>query len=142
MDLELDALSDFSKASQAVCLIRRRTAAFLIILFGSYAKGVIRRDSDIDIAYAGVQKLSAYDNFILAQELAVILGRDVDLLDLSQVSTVMKAQIVAYGKVIYCSDEVKRQYFFMKALKEYATLSDERAVVVDSIARRGAIYAD
>ena len=142
MALELDALSDFSIDSQAVRLIRCRTAAFLIILFGSYAKGVTRSDSDVDIAYASEEKLSAYDNFILAQELAVILGRDVDLLDLSKVSTVMKAHIVAFGKVVYCSDEVKRQYFFMKALKEYATLSDERAVIVDSIATRGAIYAD
>ena len=75
--------------TQMVSLIRQRTGAFLIILFGSYAKGLARGDSDIDIAYAGEQTLSAYDNFMLAQELAALLGRDVDLLDLSQVSTVM-----------------------------------------------------
>ena len=128
--------------TQMVSLIRQRTGAFLIILFGSYAKGLARGDSDIDIAYAGEQTLSAYDNFMLAQELAVLLGRDVDLLDLSQASTVMKAQVVAYGKVVFCSDEGKRQYLYMRALKEYATLHEERAVIVDSITYRGAVYAD
>ena len=138
MSLQLD----FQAEAQVVSLIRRRTAAFLIILFGSYAKGLARSDSDIDIAYVGDQALSAYENFLLAQELAVLLGRDVDLLDLSQVSTVMKAQIVAFGRVIYCSDEVKRQYLYMKALRDYATLSEERTFIVDSIARRGSVYAD
>ncbi len=133
---------DVQGGLQAVDLLRQRAAAYLIIVFGSYAKGLARSDSDIDIAYAGEKTLSAYENFLLAQELAVLLGRDVDLLDLSQVSTVMKAQIVAFGRVIYCSDEVKRQYLFMKALREYATLSGERAVIVDSIARRGSVYAD
>ena len=38
--------------TQMVSLIRQRTGAFLIILFGSYAKGLARGDSDIDIAYA------------------------------------------------------------------------------------------
>jgi predicted nucleotidyltransferase len=133
---------DVQGGLQAVDLLRQRAAAYLIIVFGSYAKGLARSDSDIDIAYAGEKTLSAYEIFLLAQELAVLLGRDVDLLDLSQVSTVMKAQIVAFGRVIYCSDEVKRQYLFMKALREYATLSGERAVIVDSIARRGSVYAD
>lgn len=69
MTVELDALADFPAATQLVSLIRQRTGAFLIILFGSYAKGLARGDSDIDIAYAGEQTLSAYDNFMLAQEL-------------------------------------------------------------------------
>lgn len=127
---------------QVVSLLRQRTAAFLVIVFGSCAKGLVRSDSDIDIAYAGEKRLNAYEIFLLTQELAAMLARDVDLLDLSQVSTVMKAQIVAFGRVIYCSDEAKRQILFMRALREYATLSGERAVIVDSITRRGSVYAD
>ena len=133
---------DLQAEAKVVSLLRQRTAAFLVIVFGSYAKGLARSDSDVDIAYAGMETLSAYEIFLLAQELAAVLGKDVDLLDLSQVSTVMKAQIVAFGRVIYCSDEAKRRNLFMRALREYATLSGERAVIVDSIARRGSVYAN
>jgi len=127
---------------QAVNLLRQRAAAYLIIVFGSYAKGLTRSDSDIDIAYAGNETLNPYEIFMLAQDLAALLGKDVDLLDLTQASTVMKAQIVAFGRVVYCSDEQKRQYLFMRALRDYARLNGERAVIVDSIARRGSVYAD
>ena len=138
MNLQLDAKGE----RQAVNLLRERAAAYLVMVFGSYAKGLARSDSDIDIAYAGKESLGPYEIFMLAQELAALLGRDVDLLDLTQASTVMKAQIVAFGRVLYCSDDVKRQYLFMRALGDYARLNGERAVVVDSIARRGSVYAD
>ena len=126
---------------QVVPLLRQRVGAYLIILFGSGAKGLIRPDSDVDLAFAGDAAISAYELFLLAQELAVKLGREVDLLDIDRLSTVMKAQIVATGKVLYCADESKRQYLFMRALREYAKLNEDRAVVLASVAKRGAVHA-
>lgn len=123
-----------------VGLLRRKAAAYVIIVFGSYGKGLAREDSDIDIAYLGDSELGGYENFMLAQEIAALLGRDVDLLDLRRSSTVMKAQIITGGEVIYCSDEMRRADFFMKALKEYALLNEERAVVLREIERRGSVY--
>jgi len=122
-------------------LLRERVGAYLVVLFGSYAKGQVRLDSDIDIAFAGDTAITEYELFLLAQELAAMLGREVDLLDLDRLSTVMKAQIVANCKVIFCADELKRQYLFMRALRDYANLGEERAVVLDSIAKRGTVYA-
>lgn len=122
---------------KANCHLQKSLAPFLIILFGSCVKGSIRNDSDVDIGFLSSQDHAAYEVFMAAQELAALIGRDVDLVDLSKASTVMKAQIVSSGKVIYCSDEVRRKVFFMKALKEYAVLNEQRMPVLAKISGQG-----
>ncbi len=125
-----------------ISLLIEKVEAYVIILFGSYGKGRARDESDMDIAYLGDKEPGGYDNFLLAQELACVAGRDVDLLNLRTASTVMKAQIITGGRVIYCSDEMRKADFFMKALKEYALLNEERAVVLREIERRGSVYGN
>ena len=49
---------------------------FLIILFGSAVKGLMRSDSDVDIAFLSEQEYDAYAVFMAAQELAALIGRD------------------------------------------------------------------
>jgi len=123
-----------------VDVLSDRVGAYLIILFGSYGKGQAREDSDIDIAFLADEECDSYETYILAQELAGMVGRDVDLVNLRMASTVMKAQIVSSGTVIYCTDEVRRMNYFMKTFKEYALLNEERAIVLREIERRGSIY--
>lgn len=53
-----------------------------IILFGSFAKGTVHTESDIDFAYISHKQLSSYQRFILAEELALIAEREVDLVDI------------------------------------------------------------
>ncbi len=125
-----------------VDLLIERVNAYLIILFGSYGKGLSREDSDIDIAYLGDKDCDGYEIFMLAQEMAGLVGRDVDLLNLRTASTVMKAQVVSSGKVIYCSDEMRRMHFFMETFKEYTRLNEERAVVLREIERQGSVYGN
>lgn len=123
-----------------VDLLIEKAEAHLIILFGSYGKGQSREESDIDIAYLSDKEIGSYDNFLLAQEMAGLLGPDVDLLNLNMASTVMKAQVISSGKVVYCADELRRMHFYMRTLKEYALLNEERAVVLREIERRGSVY--
>jgi len=113
---------------------------WLILVFGSWATGRAREDSDIDIAFLSDAKNNSYDVFMTGQALAVQLGMDVDLLDLSEASAVLKAQIVSGGRVLYCSDEARRMVFFMRTLKEYAVLNEERAPILTEIAERGSVY--
>lgn len=127
-------------AQVIVDFVKKHTDAFLIVLFGSYAKGQAHPQSDVDIAYCSDKQLNEYERFMLAQELAALLGRDVDLLDLTEATTVLQAQIVAGGQVLYCSDDERRQYFFIKILKEYTLLNEERAVLLQAIERRGRVY--
>ncbi len=113
---------------------------YLIILFGSQAKGTFREDSDIDIAFLSEKECSSYELFMVAQQLASELGREVDLVDLKKASTVFKAQIVGTGTVIYCLDESKRILFQMRTFKDYALLNEERAEILNKIRQRGTVY--
>jgi predicted nucleotidyltransferase len=113
---------------------------YLIYLFGSSVSGIFREDSDIDIAFVSDKEITEYEVFMLAQELADMLKRDVDLINLKKASTVFKAQIIGKGKVIYCSDDKRRMYFEMYGLKDYALLNEEREIILNSIKQRGHIY--
>lgn len=113
---------------------------YVIYLFGSSVKGTFREDSDIDIAFLSKQNFSDYELFILSQELADIVKRDVDLINLKNASTVFKVQIIYNGEKIYCNEDTKVAYFEMYAFKDYALLNEERDVILKAIKKRGSIY--
>ncbi|WP_088228877.1 nucleotidyltransferase domain-containing protein [Desulfosporosinus sp. FKB] len=120
--------------------LRKSVAPWLIILFGSYAKGRARGDSDIDIAYLTDQVVNEYQSFCMAQDLADLLGKSCDCINLKLVSTVFQVQVVGYGKVLYCQDETRRKYYFIRTYKEYALLNEERALILKRIKESGTIY--
>lgn len=104
--------------------------ASAVILFGSAARDQLRADSDYDIAYLSERKLSPYERFMAAQQLAGELGRDVDLIDFAEATTVFQAQIVGDGKILYDANPVATQSAFMVALKSYALLNEEREALL------------
>lgn len=111
-----------------------------IVLFGSFVKGTMREDSDIDVAFFSEKVYNDYELFLLAQKLADRLGHEVDLVQLNNASTVFQAQIVGTGETIYCTDETKRMFFEMKVLKMYAKLNEERQPIFDAIKESGSVY--
>ena len=90
---------------KGLSLIIEKLNPVLVYVFGSFARGELREDSDIDLAFLSDGEFTSYEIFMLAQEIAEIYNREVDLIDLKKASTVFKAQIVGTGDVIYCSDE-------------------------------------
>ncbi|MDI3534941.1 MAG: uncharacterized protein PWQ82_1306 [Thermosediminibacterales bacterium] len=118
-----------------------KVSPYLIVLFGSVVKGKARGNSDIDIAFLSDYKYKNYEIFMIAQGLADLLKRDVDLIDLNKASTVLQAQVVSTGKVIYCSDENRRMLFEMTVLKKYVKLNEERKCIMGKIKERGSVYA-
>ncbi len=114
---------------------------FLIILFGSASAGQLRPDSDVDIAFLRDGDTDSYQLFSLSQQLADLLGRDIHLIDLNLASTVLQAQVVGKGQVIWDEEPNRRQEFFILVLKKYARLNEERAPVLAKIKERGTIYA-
>lgn len=113
---------------------------YLIMLFGSAAREQMRRDSDVDIAYLSDVEISPYEQLLLAEHLAGLLSRDVHLLDLNSVSTVLQAQVVSKGRIILDQDPQRRQEYFILVLKKYARLNEERAPVLAKIIERGRVY--
>lgn len=128
--------------SLIIDILIEKTNACLIVLFGSAAQNNLRADSDIDIAFLAEKKLTGYDVFCIAQELAEKFNRDIDLIDLSKASTVLKAQILGKGKIIYFNDENMKANFEIRTFKEYCLLNEERKVILDKIAERGSVYGE
>ncbi|MBH0158611.1 nucleotidyltransferase domain-containing protein [Fictibacillus sp. 5RED26] len=125
---------------QVITFLREKLDPYLIVVFGSTAKGTERVDSDLDLAYLSNHKLEKYDRFMVSQELAALVNKDVDLVDLNQVSTVFAAQIIQSGKTILCIDDKRRMEYEMKTLKMYAKLNEEREIVMKRIEESGSIY--
>lgn len=113
-----------------------------IILFGSFAKGPVHNESDIDLAYFSKQPLSSYERFILAGDLAAIAGREVDLIDLKQIDTVFTMQVFEQGIPIYIYDENEYTRQKMRAYSMYATLNEQRAPIIEAIKERGSVFGD
>lgn len=112
-----------------------------IIVFGSYAKGNYHEHSDIDIAYYSENsQLTSYEVFLLAQELADMIKKEIDLVDLHSSSTVFRAQIYTTGNVIYSKDDYILKNLQMTALSMYAKLNEDREDVLKSIKESGSVY--
>ncbi|NHM31274.1 nucleotidyltransferase domain-containing protein [Bacillus sp. C11] len=120
--------------------LSEKISPFLIILFGSTVTGALHKDSDIDIAFLSEKQFDKYEIFMVAQELAAKLNRDVDLIDLLRASTVFKAQVIHTGKAIYCTNDKKKAEFELMALKMYAKLNEERSTILKNIDESGSIY--
>lgn len=127
---------------QIIETINARLNTAFIILFGSFAKGTTREDSDIDLAYFSEQHLSSYERFLLAGELATLIGREIDLVDIKQIDTVFTMQIFEQGKPIYIQNENEFTRQKIRAYSMYATLSEQRAGIIEGIKERGSVFGD
>jgi len=129
---------DKEKINSIKNILIRAFNPYLIYIFGSTVKNRDRGESDIDIAILTGKRVDEYELFILSQKLADILKKEVDLIDLNKASTVFKIQIIKTGKLIYNSNNLKKMYFQMRTMKDYALLNEERQEVIDKIKSRGA----
>lgn len=122
-------------------LVEKENPAF-ILLFGSYAKGTARGDSDVDLAYYTEQPLSSYERFILAGELAQICETDVDLVNIREIDTIFAFQIFSTGILLDCFDENEFVKQRIKAFRMYAELNEQRAEILRSIQERGSVFGN
>lgn len=108
--------------------------------FGSFGTPEERADSDIDLGLQADHLLDPVMLFHLAGDLATLAGRDVDLVDMIRCSTVMRAQIVATGELIYCRDRYLCEDFATTAYSRYAHLNEARRGILNDIQARGSIH--
>jgi len=127
---------------QLIEKVKQEVDPAFIILFGSFAKDMVREESDIDLAYFSNKQLSSYDRFLLSNELALIGEREVDLIDIKSIDTVFTMQIFAHGIPIYIEDENEFIRQRMRAFSMYATLNEQRAVIINDIKARGSVFGD
>lgn len=126
--------------NKIVDFFKKEFSPKFIYLFGSFAKGEGRDDSDIDLAIYTDRIIDAYTLFIAAGNLSFEVKRDVQIVHLKDISTVFAAQIVGTKEVLYCEDEYLMANYDIRAFKEYAKLNEERKVILDTIKKDGRIY--
>jgi len=95
-------ISDTDAALQDV--LARFPALTLALVFGSVASGQQRRESDLDIAVAAHQALTAGERMDIIAALAERTGRPIDLIDLHVVAEPLLGQILRHGRRLLGSD--------------------------------------
>ena len=109
----------------------------LIYLFGSEAQETAGHESDVDVAFLAAETVDNVERFSIAQELAVKLGKSVDLVDLSRSSEVFNMQVIAKGECLLNNDNTG---FEDSVFYKYIDLNEQRSVIVDDIKRTGTVY--
>jgi uncharacterized protein len=109
--------------------------------FGSQAQGTANQQSDVDLAFLAQHRMTPQALFELRQDLAPILQREVDLIDLRMASTVMRMQVLSTGECLFCGDDRARDQFEMLVYSSYARLNEERSGILEDVRARGSVYA-
>jgi predicted nucleotidyltransferase len=127
-------------ASEIVALLRDAVPGLVAVYrYGSWGTLHERPDSDLDLAVLGGALLGATHCWELAQSLAVRVGRDVDLVDLRSVSTVLRLQVINEGERIFCADAAECDAFETYVMSSYARLNEERRGILQDVRERGTI---
>lgn len=102
----------------------------VIYLFGSFGGPAQHPQSDLDLAFLPANPVTPLTCFYLAGELSEQLGLPVDLVDLTQASTVLAKEVFRTGTPLVIHHPALHQQFEMLALADYARLNEERQAVL------------
>ncbi|MBW8879061.1 MAG: nucleotidyltransferase domain-containing protein [Acidobacteria bacterium] len=104
---------------KVVSFLDRQFGLDTLWLFGSEAAGTARLDSDIDLAALFRRRPSTLELFDARAELAAILLRDIDLVDLDQTSPILGMQVLRHGRLLVDRDLRRRYAFFSRTVSMY-----------------------
>ena len=110
-----------------------------IYVFGSHVSGDLQPHSDLDVAIYLPGKGDPLALWGISGELADIVDRPVDLIDLGAASTVMQYQIITQGRCVWSRD-VSSGLFEAFVLSEKTALDASRAGLIDDIQKDGLIH--
>jgi len=87
---------------QRIADLAQKYGLDLVVLFGSQATGRTHPKSDVDIGYLSDQALDYQKEFAIQEDLFRLFRRtDVELVNLSRISPVMKKLVSDEGVVLY-----------------------------------------
>lgn len=97
-----------------------------IYLFGSFGTEYENANSDVDLALSFETSPDSVELWNFAQELAVAINRDVELIDLKKATTVFQFEVIRLGKRIYCRDESLADGLETLWISMYLRFNEER----------------
>lgn len=104
-----------------------------IYVFGSHGTPAQHPASDMDLAFLPRSPAPPLEVFSIANSLSELLNTEVDLVDLSNSSTVFRKEVVRTGNPIFIADLPALQQFEMYTLSDYARLNEERHHILASL---------
>jgi len=114
-----------------------------IYLFGTYGTDDQWTESDVDIALLlKHQQAKAVGTLVMSDlrfELERLLKKDVDLINLRLVPTVLQKEIIAANRRIYTADKYAADEFDMLTISYYQKLNEERAEILEEIITSGRV---
>ena len=130
--------ANVNKILQVVIHEIKKAVPNLIALyrFGSFATDYQTTGSDLDMAFLADKPLDNVIRWNLAQKIASLINRDVDLIDLFEASVVMRFQIIGYGTRIYCQEPSLCDNFECLVYSMYQRLHEERKDIIKDIQQR------
>ncbi|MDP4721676.1 MAG: nucleotidyltransferase domain-containing protein, partial [Akkermansiaceae bacterium] len=103
-----------------------------VYLFGSFGTPSQHQGSDIDVAFLPTVASNPIDCFRIAGQLSEQIGTQVDLVNLTQASTVFSKEVLRTGILIDIASPALQQQFEMLTLSDYARLNEERKAILAS----------
>lgn len=118
-----------AKQKKEVARVGRSHRLRFIILHGSYAKGVPRERSDLDLAYVGGRTHDLDEYLGIFQALEKVFGnsaeRELDVKALHHADPLFRYQVVSSGKLLY-GDPADYEEFKLYAYRDYGDSYDLR----------------
>jgi predicted nucleotidyltransferase len=135
-----------SQAEPLVELVVQRVRTIIpgliaLYRFGSQAQGTARPDSDVDLALLAPEALSPASLLNLKEDLAALLHRETDVIDLRVAPTVLRMQVLSTGQCLFSGDDRARELFEAMVYSSYVRLNEERRAILDDVRVRGTVYA-
>lgn len=111
-----------------------------IYVFGSTISKQTTPNSDLDLAIICDAPIDTLYLWETKENLASLLNIDIDLIDLSQATTVLRYQIISTGECIYTKNKKKTQTQEVTWMSMYLDFNDSRKDLLDDIYEKGNIY--
>lgn len=115
-----------------------------IYLFGSYGTQDEWPNSDVDIALLLPPEKAKQTDYLALNDLRLalerLLNKEVDLINLRQVSTVFQKEIIMAERRIFTANQYATDEFEMLTLSFYQKLNEERADILAEGLRSGSFY--
>lgn len=125
----------------------RKPEVVVVYLYGSFARGDAKKDSDIDLGILLSKKEDKpfhLPQVIFADELKKIINKNVEIQDLDVCRIDFAHRVLSEGKVIYSGSERKRINFEEKTLRTYFDLKpsfDQYYYYLSKMAKKGELNA-
>lgn len=130
-------MAEFPRILEAArkALTARLPRVWAIYVYGSFARGDARPDSDLDLAVLLPPGARLPDKLGLIGELSRLAGREVDLVDLREANLDLVHQVLCEGRPLLIARESEVLGWEAERMSDYADFNPRRRAILDAYLR-------